>query len=349
MNRNMVFEYDKNQTIIARILIPLMIHYLNSFPRGMENYNFKKGLFYSIIGAFLIGLQPVIANSRPVSIDAYIFGAVTALLEAIIFLPIYLVERKKLKSLWNNSQQNNRYYLLLHGWKKKNNLILFIIIGIGFTFIPVLLYIGYALAGAINSSLASKSEIIFALIFGYLVLKEKINKFQIIFCLVLFFGLILAVTQGSLDLLELNLGVIIIISTVALFTIIHTLTKISLEKNEIFSSQVVFIRNLLSGVLLISTYFIFFPLNNVSILLAPANYVYFILMGLDYGFSLFTWYKALTYFQIGRTTIVGSLTPIVTAFFSLLFLNETFTIFHLLGTIIIIFAIIMIIRVKPDK
>jgi hypothetical protein len=72
----------------------------------MDNYNFKKGLLYSVIGAILIGLQPVIANSRPVSIDAYIFAAVTALFEAIIFLPIYLIERKKYNSLLKNSQQN---------------------------------------------------------------------------------------------------------------------------------------------------------------------------------------------------------------------------------------------------
>ncbi len=314
----------------------------------MDNYNFKKGLLYSVIGAFLIGLQPVIANSRPASIDAYIFGAVTALFEAIIFLPIYLFERKKYKSLFKNSQDNEKYYLLLHGWKKKRNLILFIIIGIGFTFIPVFLYIGYALAGAINSSLASKSEIIFALVFGYFAFKERINKLQILFFFLLFFGLILAVTQGSFDILHLNLGIIMIIFTVVLFTFIHILTKISLDKNEIFSSQVVFIRNIFSGILLISTYFIFYPLDNLNILLTPINYVYFTFMSLDYGFSLYTWYKALTYFQIGKTTIVGSLTPIVTAFFSFLFLNGIFTIYHLIGTIIIIFAIFLIIREKPE-
>jgi drug/metabolite transporter (DMT)-like permease len=300
------------------------------------------------MGAFLIGLQPVIANSRPSTIDAYIFGAVTALFEALIFFPIFLAERKKLKSLVKNSQQNEKFSLLLHGWKSKRNLVLLTIIVIGFTFIPIFLYIGYSLAGAINSSLASKSEIIFALIFGFFLLNERINKLQIIFCVLLFFGLILAVTQGSLNILQLNLGVILIVSTVALFTCIHTLTKISLEKNEIFSSQVVFIRNFFSGILLISTYFFFFPIDNVSILLTPINYIYFILNGTDYGFSLFCWYKALTYFQIGRTTIVGSLTPIVTTVFSFLFLNDVFTIYHFLGTTIIIFAIIMIIREKKE-
>lgn len=316
----------------------------------MENYDFKKGLFYSIIGSLLISFQPIIAISRPSIIDPYIFGAVVALIEAIIFLPIYLIERRNIKKLITNNPLNfEKYDLLLNGWKKRENIRLFIIIGVGFSFIPIFLYIGFEGAGAINSSLAMKIEIIFALILGNVILKEKINKTQILFCFLLFFGVILSVTQGSFDVLELNTGVIILILTVLLFTVIHTLTKIGLEKNEIFSSQVVFIRNLMSGILLSSTYFIFFPLKNIDILLNPENLIFFLLMGLDYGFSLFFWYKALTYFQIGKITIIGSLTPIATAFFSFLFLEEIFTWYHLFGTFIIIFAIIMIMREKEEN
>ena len=297
-----------------------------------------------------MGLQPIIAVARPSSIDAYIFGAITALIEALIFFPIFIIERRKLKSKMRSSPEQENVLLLLHGWRKKNNLILLTIIIIGFTFIPIFLYISYSLAGPDNSALASKSEIIFALIFGYFLLNERINKLQIVFCVILFFGLILAVTKGTFNIIELNLGVILIVFTVGLFTLIHTVTKISLEKNELFSSQVVFIRNFFSGILLISTYFLFFPIDNVSILLTPVNYVYFILNGVDYGFTLFFWYKALTYFQIGKITIIGSLTPIVTAIFSFLFLKEVFTIYQFLGMIIIIFAIIMIIKEKKvDK
>ena len=316
----------------------------------MENYDFKKGLFYSILGSLLISFQPIIAISRPDIIDPYIFGAVVALIEAIIFLPIYLIERRNIKKLITNNPLNfEKYDLLLNGWKKRENIRLFIIIGVSFSFIPIFLYIGFEGAGAINSSLVMKIEIIFALIFGNLILKEKINKIQILFCFLLFFGLILSVTQGSFDVLELNMGVIILILTVLLFTVIHTLTKIGLEKKEIFSSQVVFIRNLMSGILLSSTYFIFFPLKNINILLNPENLIFFLLMGLDYGFSLFCWYKALTYFQIGKITIIGSLTPIATAFFSFILLEENFTWYHLFGTLIIIFAIIMIMREKEEN
>ena len=69
-------------------------------------------------------------------------------------------------------------------------------------------------------------------------------------------------------------------------------------------------------------------------------------MGVDYGFSLFLWYKSLTYIEIGKASIVLSLTPIVSVFFSFIFLGEEFTLFHLIGTSIIIISIIIIVRQK---
>jgi len=52
----------------------------------VSNYNFKKGITFGSIGVFLIGLQPVISNARPSIIDPFIFAAMTALVEALIFL-----------------------------------------------------------------------------------------------------------------------------------------------------------------------------------------------------------------------------------------------------------------------
>ncbi|MFX0057210.1 MAG: DMT family transporter [Candidatus Hodarchaeota archaeon] len=316
----------------------------------MENYNLKKGIIFGCIAVFTIGLQPVISNARPSIIDPYLFGAITALIEAALFLPIFLLERRKLKREMENSRDlEKRNSSLIYGWKKKTNLKVLLIIGLSFSLVPILLYIGYEFAGAINSSLSLKSEIIFALIFGFFVLNEKVTKIQIIFCIFLFFGLILAVTNGSFNLIEMNIGTLTILISVGLFTFVHTLTKIRFEKNQLFPSQIVFIRNLFSGILLTSIYFVIFPLENARIIFNPNYFIFFFLMGIDYGASLYLWYKTLTYIQIGKASIINSLTPIVSTFFSFLILGEVFTIFHLIGTIIIIFSIFMIVREKKSE
>ncbi len=315
----------------------------------MSNYNLKKGLTFGIIGVFLIGLQPVISNARPSIIDPFIFAAMTALVEALIFLPLFIIERRRLIRNKNSGFDLHFRDSLLNGWKKKKNINLLITIGLVFSVVPVLLYIGFEIAGAINSSLVLKSEIIFALIFGSLILKEKrISKVQIIFCVALFSGLLLAVTQGSFNFLEFNLGVIILTINVALFTFIHTFTKAGFDRNEIFPTQVVFVRNLMSGLILFILYLFIFPLENVLLMFNFENFIFVLLMGVDYGFSLFLWYKTLTYIEIGKASIVNSLTPIISAFFAWMILGEIFTIFHLFGTIIVIFSIYIIVREKKD-
>jgi drug/metabolite transporter (DMT)-like permease len=313
------------------------------------NYNLKKGITFGSIGVFLIGLQPVISIARPSVIDPFIFAAMTALVEALIFLPLYLFERRRL-ILHKNKQLDLKIRdSLLNGWKKKNNINLLVTIGLIFSVVPVLLYIGFEIAGGINSSLTLKSEIIFALLFGVIFLKEKkISKVQIIFCFVLFFGLILAITQGSFNLLEFNIGIIILTICVAIFTIIHTFTKSGFDRNEVFPTQVVFVRNLMSGLILFILYIIIFPFENVVQILDFENFIFIILMAVDYGFSLFLWYKTLTYIEIGKASIINSLTPIITAFFSWVILGEIFTIFHLIGTPIVIFSIYVIVREKKE-
>jgi drug/metabolite transporter (DMT)-like permease len=315
----------------------------------MENYDLKKGLICGTIGVLGISLQPIIANSRPSVIDPYIFAAVTALIMATIFFPLFVFERHKLKSsIEVNSDEKT--YSLLNGWKKKNNLKFLAIIGITFSIVPVLLFLSFDLAGAINSSLTLKSEVFFALLFGYIILKEKrISKVQLLFCATLFFGLFIAITQGSFNLLEFNVGVLILLIDVALFTLVHTFTKTRFDRNEFSPIQVVFIRSLLSGIIVFSTYFIFFPLDRIIIVFNPNYFIYYLLMGLDYSVSLFFWYKTLSYIQIGKAGVLNSLTPILTALFSWIILGDVFTIFHLIGMIIVIISIYMIVREKKIK
>ncbi|KKK84653.1 hypothetical protein LCGC14_2781180, partial [marine sediment metagenome] len=49
---------------------------------------------------------------------------------------------------------------------------------------------------------------------------------------------------------------------------------------------------------------------------------------------------------IGKASVILSLTPIVSAFFSFIILGEIFTYFHLIGTVIVIFSITIIVREK---
>lgn len=314
----------------------------------MAPENLKKGLIFGICAAFVVGLQPVIANARPSEIDFYIFAAMTNLVEFLIFFPLFLLERRHLKKdLARNITMEERDICdsKLHGWKK--NIKIIILIGLIFTAVPVFNFFGLEYAGAINGSLVLKTRILFSLLFGYLILHEKVTPLQIVFSFVLFFGVTLAITQGEFFILEFNIGVIILLINVIISPFGHNLTKSRLNRNEVTPYLVIIVRNLCSIIILFSTYFLIFPLENIGIFLNPINYFWFILMGCTYGFGLLLWYRTMSYLDMSKAMTLLSFTTIVTAIFATIFLDEVFTLFHLTGTFIMIISTIII--VKPKK
>ena len=207
---------------------------------------------------------------------------------------------------------------------------------------------GYELAGAINGSLAQKMDLIFALLFGYLLNKEKISKTQIFFSIVLFFGLTIAITQGSFNLIEFNVGVILLIITVMLWMLAHAITKPILEKKEITPFQLVFIRNAISGIILVTSYLVIRGTHVFILLLNPINLYNFVLMGMVYGIDLYCYYLALSYIKITKVSILMAPSVFITTFFASIFLPEVFTLYHLIGSIIVITSIVIIIRLKEN-
>lgn len=162
----------------------------------------------------------------------------------------------------------------------------------------------------------------------------------------------IAITQGSLIFFSFNLeiliGVLIVLLITAMWMLGHTLTKPLFSKKEVTPIQMVFIRNILSGSILLITFIIFSPVG-LSVFYNPYNIFYFILFGGLYSLGLFCWYKTLSYLEVSNATIVLSPTPIVTAIFATLLLGDLFTIFHLIGSAIVIVSIVIIIKQKNNR
>ena len=279
-------------------------------------------------------------------LNAHISAAMTCLVEMTIFFPLMLIELKKNKKSNQNHESNKQS--ILQGWK--NNLWLLIVIGFIFGINQIFFFIGYDMAGAINGSLTQKTTVFFSMLLGYLILKEKITKLQIFFSFILFFGLAIGITQ-FFSLVEFNstilIGVLVLLAISFLWMIGHTLTKPIFNRKEATPIQMVFIRNLLSGVILIFTYLIIFPID-YRIWLDPDNIFFYITMGTIYGSGLVCWYKALSYLDVSKASTIFAPTPITAAIFASFILGESFTIYHLIGIFLVIVSIVVIVNQKVE-
>lgn len=312
----------------------------------MVNYT-KKGLLFGVIGIVFVGFQPIVAISKPSMLNAHISAAMTCLVEAIIFFPLMLIELKKNKKDKNIREVKPKS--LFQGWK--NNIGLLIFIGFIFAINQIFFFIGYDMAGAINGSLTQKTTVFFSMILGYLILKEKITKLQLLFSFVLFLGLTIGITQ-FFSLIQFNItiliGVVILLVISFLWMIGHTLTKPIFNKKEATPIQMVFLRNFISGFILLITYFIFFPIN-YRIWIDPDNLRFFLIMGIVYGSGLVCWYKTLSYLDVSKASTIFAPTPITAALFASFILGESFTIYHLIGVILVIISIIVIVNQKTEQ
>lgn len=306
----------------------------------------KKGLIFGIIGVIFVGLQPIIAKTRPPVLNAYLSAAMTCLVETAIFLPLMIIELRKINS--NNLKHENEKLKVLKGWK--DNLWLLISIGIIFAINQILFFVGYDLAGAINGSLTQKTTVFFSLFLGYLILGERITKFQILFSVVLFFGLSIGITQ-FFSLVEININILIGVGILLVISFLwmvgHTLTKPMFTRKELTPIQMVFLRNLLSGLIIIMTYFLIYPFD-LRLFFEPANYLFYLRMGAVYGIGLVCWYKTLSFLDVSKASTIFGVTPITSALFATLFLEEIFTFAHFIGTIIVIISIILIVNQKKS-
>ena len=97
--------------------------------------------------------------------------------------------------------------------------------------------------------------------------------------------------------------------------------------------------------------FIFFPDINqfYSLIFDPINQLFYLLFAAIYSFDLFAWYKAIQYIEVSKATALMSFTPIITAILATIFLNELFTLFHVIGTLIIIISIIVIMKSRKKE
>ncbi len=126
----------------------------------------------------------------------------------------------------------------------------------------------------------------------------------------------------------------------------HAITRPILEKKEITPFQLVFIRNTISGIILFTSYLIFNGTHVFDLLIDPINLYSFVLMGIVYGIDLSCYYLALSYIKITKVSILMAPSLIITTFFATIFLSEVFTLFHLIGSIIVIISIYVIINQK---
>ncbi|MGD9276055.1 MAG: DMT family transporter [Candidatus Pacearchaeota archaeon] len=293
----------------------------------------KKEIFGTLLvlmTAIISGFS-IIANKFFVaSIDPLLFTALRSFFIGIIFFGISLYFYKK-----NNFKKLNKT-----PWK---NLLLIGIIGGGFAF--WLFFSGLKLTLGSRAAFLHKTLPIYACILGFIFLKEKITKKQLIAISIMLSGLLaMQLTKLSLD---IRIGDFLVLGATILWAVENVISKKVMNKNE--SNWIVTFSRMFFGSLILFAIIFLTQKTNLIFSLTKPQLIYILFSGIFLFLYVLTWYWGLKYINLSKASTILLLAPVVSLIFGVLWLKESVSILQLIGSILILFGAYIIVTIKSEK
>jgi drug/metabolite transporter (DMT)-like permease len=148
---------------------------VHNFPSNKINSsdfspNRNKGILLSFVSLFLLGMLPIISNSRPSDLNALDFAFYLSLWELICAVPLFIFELSK---------KNSGVFQKSIEWKIRKKT--YLIMGItGFIFsISTFLYVfAFETAGTVSAAIAIQTYPLFSILWEFILFKKKRDYFH---------------------------------------------------------------------------------------------------------------------------------------------------------------------------
>jgi len=284
----------------------------------MEKYlKVNLGIVYISLCIILWSLIPTLAKFAQSGLDhhQYLFYS-----SIVSFLSIFIVSlfQKNLKEIFTYS--------------KKIFLVLFALGFLDFIYY-LLLYFGYKHANGLEVLVIQYMWPIFIVFLSLIILKEDFTIKKLISIILGFLGVSLVITKGdftSLDFSQIDILLIVMIGAIAfaLFSVLSKVVKVDATN----AVMIYFFSAILYSIITVSSYSSFIiPLGKdwISILINGA-----FINGISYLF----WIKGLQLFDASKVAPFLFITPILSAFFLILFFDEEILVIYFIGLFFVILS-----------
>jgi drug/metabolite transporter (DMT)-like permease len=286
------------------------------------------GTLLIIFTAIVSGVAIVVNKFFVVKFDPLIFTALRALFIGIVFLLISLYFSKTTKKKFNKVSWK---YLILIG-----------IIGGSFAF--WIFFTGLKLTTAGRAAFLHKTLPIYAAIFAYFLLREKITKKQLIAMFVMLLGLI--VLEFSTFNPDIQLGDALILIATVLWATENTIAKKLMERE---SNWVITFSRMFFGSLILFGIILLLGKAPLLLQLSLQHWLYIFISGVFLLLYVFTWYWGLKHINLSKASTILLLAPVISLVLGMLWLNEKVFLIQILGSLLILIGALFIVRVKSEK
>jgi len=225
---------------------------------------------------------------------------------------------------------------------KKNIFLILIVSILGITIFNSFTYISLRTTLLINSSLMASITPVLIIGLSWLIFKTKTTSFQFMGILLSLLGAICIVLKGNINnLFNLfftpgDIWMFIAIFSWSLYSVL--LKKINSKLSQLATLEIM----IFLGLIFIFPFYIFESLDNGFLPDKITEFYMISYVAIFAGIiSFFCWNKGVSIIGANRAGFFLHLIPVFSSFWAIFFLKEMFSLFHLIGSILILLGIIL--------
>ena len=284
----------------------------------MPGKNIRTGISLAFVSLVLLGIMPIITNSRPMEISVLNFALFLSIWQLIFSIPVLLLELR--------SPNRGIFESNLSDQLKKRTISIILITGVMFGISTFTYVLSMEQAGAVSAAIAIQAYPLFAILWESLFLNKKKSREELFFTSLLIIGLYYLGTNGTWKIEGLSLWFIFALSVPFIWSVAHIIIKEILDKTPITPAQVTFLRVLISAIFIfIDSASVNGPGQILNVIKNPVFQMYAGIMGFVYYLELINWFYAVKHIDVSVASSITTPWPIITAVLAIIFLKESIT------------------------
>ena len=284
----------------------------------------ETGVGLAFVCLALLGIMPVISNSRPADFDALSFAFFLSAWQLLFSLPLVLREL--------GSRQKGIFTAALAPKRKRRTLAIILATGAIFGLSTYVYVLAVERAGAVSAAIAIQAYPLFAILWETLFLGRRKTLFELLFTLLLLTALCYLATGGTWRVEGFSFWFLFALAVPFLWSVAHVVIKEVLDRTPITPAQVTFFRVLVSTVVLGVT---LTAVEGAGGILDDAGrrdfQVVALVMGLVYYLELLLWFHAVRSIDVSLASSITVPWPALTMVLAVLFLNEEVALHQLIA------------------
>ena len=296
---------------------------------AMPRDNPRAGSSLAFVCLIILGIMPIISNSRPADFDALSFAFLLSVWQLIFSIPFLLFEVKsKNKGIFGSHLAPNL---------QRRTIIIILSTGVIFGLSTFFYVLAVEKAGAVNAAIAIQAYPLFAILWETIFLKRGKTPLELCFTLLLLASLYYLATGGTWQIQGLSSWFMLALGIPFLWSIAHVIVKEVLDRTPITPAQVTFFRVLVSSIALAV---LVMAISGPTVLLETATTLQFqkfaLVMGLVYYIELIFWFYAVRYIAVSLASSITVPAPAVTMILAVPFLGEQVETYQMITVLFVV-------------